>query len=191
MKLSALPIYCATLLLICLSGCCGDTESYCVNVNNSTLTVYDNKDSIATVAGDTPILPDAFFLQLYIDNETKVCYNRKTRYFFNAAYAMSCPQDEYHLRDSINNVVLTCNLPYTTGYPAGAVLNDLFALPPKYQGYPSADKFDFNTADENPAFRLYPQQSPVDTGAYIFTINLYMSDGTVMETSTDPVKFAL
>lgn len=192
MKLSLLPKYCAFFLIICFSGCCGcdDVGTYCVNVNNTTLTAMDNRDSTAYPAGNDPLLPEAFFLQLHIDNESKICYTKPSSSFFNAAYATTCPQDEYRLQDSIVNVALTCNLDYAVGYPAGTVLNDLFIVPDKYHN-PHKDMYNFNTSDENPEYKLYPQQHPVDTGAYIFNIKLYMADGTVMEANTSPVKFAL
>lgn len=193
MKLSSLPKYCVLFLVFCFSGCCGcdDVSTYCVNLNNTTLTAIDNRDSVAYPAGNQPLLVQAFYLQLQIDNQSKICYTRHSGGFFNTAYALTCPQDDYRLQDSITKAVLTCNLDYAIGYPAGAMLNDLFTLPPKYHNYPAPEHYDFNTTDESPVFKLYPQQSPVDTGTYIFNIKLYMADGTVIEANTSPVKFAL
>lgn len=193
MKLSILPKYCAIFLIICFSGCCGcdDVGTYCVNVNNTTLTAIDNRDSVAYPAGNEPLLPEAFFLQLHIDNESKICYTKPSSSFFNTAYALTCPHDKYQLQDSISKAELTCNLDYAVGYPAGAMLNDLFTLPPKYHNYPLPEHYDFNTTDESPVFKLYPRQSPMDTGTHIFYIKLYMADGTVIEANTTPVKFKL
>lgn len=165
--------------LLFFSGCCGcyNPSTYCTNVNSTSLTAYDNSDSVAVPANAEPVPAEAFYLELKVDNESKVCYYRKPS-LVNAVYATTCPKDKYHYLDSIIEVSLTSDLDYAEGYPAGAELNELFTVP---------DARHLNSAARKSNTNLYPLSLPAYGGTYTFTVRIFFADNSVKEAISNPI----
>lgn len=165
--------------LLFFSGCCGcyNPSTYCTNVNSTSLTAYDNSDSVAVPANAEPVPAEAFYLELKVDNAEKVCYNRKVS-LVNPAHALTCPTDNYHYLDSITRITLTSDKDYAEGYPAGAELNELFTMP---------DESHLNSAARKSNTNLYPLSLPVHGGTYTFTVRIFFADNSVKEAISNPI----
>jgi hypothetical protein len=166
-------------MLLFFSGCCGcyTPSTYCTNVNSTSLTAYDNSDSVAVPANAEPVPGEAFYLELKVDNQSKVCYYRKAG-LINSVYALTCPTDKYHYLDSITKISLTSDLAYAEGYPAGAELNVLFTMP---------DEKHLNSAARKSNTDIYPLSPPAHGGTYTFTVRIFFADNTVKEAVSNPI----
>ncbi len=171
--------YCVFFTVLLFSGCCGcgPREQYCLNLGNLELSVYDNRDSIPRRA-DTQVLTSAFYLELVLNKEQKICFIRNNNILANNVYATSCEYEKYHQLDSITEITLLCDREYAPGYPAGTPLNILFTMPLPEQ---------LNEAEPNETFRLYPKQEPTDTGRYIFSVNI-LANNSLLQATTNPVN---
>lgn len=171
--------YCVFITVLLFSGCCGcgSRDRYCLNLGNLQLSVYDNRDSIPRLA-DTQVLTSAFYLELVLNKEQKICFIRNNAILANNVYATSCEYEKYSQLDTITEITLVCDRDYSPGYPAGTPLNILFSMPSLEE---------LNEAEPNETFRLYPKQAPTDTGSYMFSVNI-LADNSLLQAIASPVN---
>ena len=174
------------LFTLLFSGCCGcgnseaNRRTYCVSINNTTLTAYNNNDSEPVPAMNNDVYGEALVLELRLDNNLAICYQRRINPFINSAYATSCRYDElYRYADSITYVTISADKDYDTQHPAGAELNEYFKMP---------DVSEFNQGNENTSTRMYALKGPEQNGVYIYTVKVLLANGTLIEAATEPVN---
>lgn len=167
---------------ITLSGCCGcgsvDSKRYCISINNTTLTAYNNADSLPVPAGNAPVAGKALLLKVEIAQNTVLCSRQRSFSPINRAYATSCGyRDTYVELDSVVQVVITSDKVYDAAHPAGSVLNDYF------------HQEDSKNHDNDVAIKeFYALRSPYKTGVYTFTVQLLLADGNLIEAKSEPVN---
>ena len=169
-------------VLISLSGCCGcgpvEGEQYCISINNTTLTAYNNADSLPVPAGNTDVAGKALLLKLEIAQNTVLCSRLQPFSPINRAYAMSCgDNDTYVELDSVVQVVITADKAYDATHPAGSMLNDYFHLE------------DSEDLENDVVIRdYYALRSPEYANRYSFTLQLLLADGSLIEAKSEPVS---
>ncbi|HEY9177848.1 MAG TPA: hypothetical protein VIN07_09170 [Flavipsychrobacter sp.] len=167
---------------ITLSGCCGcgsvESERYCISINNTTLTAYNNADSLPVAVGNTDVAGKALLLRLKIQQNTVLCLRKHSFSLINNAYATSCRYDDTYVElDSVVQVVITANKEYDATHQAGSVLNDYFHQE-------SSKDHDNDVVIKE----YYALQSPEKAGVFTFTIQLLLADGNLIEAKSEPVN---
>lgn len=170
------------------SGCCGcgtndaNRRTYCVSINNTSLVAYNNNGSEPVLASaNDEVYGEALVLELNFDNNLALCYQRRNvNPFVNTAYATSCRYNDYYrYGDSIAYVTISADKDYDAQHPAGAELNEYFRMP---------EMSELNQENEMTSTMIYAQHAPEQSGLYVYTMTVLLANGTVIESSTEPVN---
>lgn len=145
---------------------CKDTKAihYCTSVDSISFTPLDNKDSV--LQENATVKWSRVHWQLGITYTNTSCRNNEMfspSAFVNYAYACS-PAEYVTQTDSIVSIELYCDRAFDESHPAGASLNDIFAMP---------DVIEMNTGND----LIYSlKKAPAENGIYRFSINVTLSD---------------
>lgn len=165
------------MLFIILSGCKGccsdDLPFQCYTIDSVSVHAYNNADSIPVLADNDPIPGEALLLQLVIDRAESICNVPKPLPFINKAYALKCSSYKSVYNDSIRSINIVANRSYHPDYPTGSDLSTFFRIPTEL--------------NSGSRLELYTLQAPSESGNYILTVILNLSDGKTIETTTNPI----
>lgn len=168
-----------TTITSCLPGACSiDVEppTYCVYINRTELSTYDELNDKELASGDS-IRYNELSIRLYTSNEERSCYRPQQQLFGTTALACS-KIPNYIVEDSVRNLEIFADKDFDDNHKAGDALNDLF----------SYDDINYlNNVNLNGLFNMNLEQAPKDVSAFVFYVRLTLASGTQVDAATTPI----
>lgn len=169
-----------SLFLIVITGCV--STPWCTYPVMATLEAFDNGDSIAHAPDITGIHAKALMLKYRTYDSGWYCMKRWQLLSTNTAYAFTRAR-KFKPMVKIDSIHLVSDNDFDLAHPKGTNLFNLFAIP---EPTPIVSRY-----ENNDLHHLYLMHAPSDTGTHVFTVRIFLSDGTSITASSIPVKLLL
>lgn len=179
-------------------SCCDCIDPVVQHYTNKTISVshIDNSGKEPIVAASNSIIKSAYGFRLQLTRGKLACLEKRYSFFIQSTYAMGCrcpPPSQFNAKDSITTIKVLTLQNFDDTHAAGSEVSDYFKIYHEFSFAAIADYLRVSTWTLYDEKELEPQldfllmTAPVITGEHQFRIQIFLSDGRILETETSTI----